>query len=654
MATPNKDKPAPSGSEKPPPKAKDPKEKPAPKAKDPKEEPAPKAKDPKESAAPKAKDPKKPDDPKEPVEPDDPKEPVEPDDPKEEPAPAAEVLLDKKRYAPKLKPVEFPAFEPAKNHTKILEGRAAGNASKHRDMLHEMSQGDEIRLLAGNNIHLSTQTNPDNRHLGEMAAFVVGKDLKPAPYRAVRFSEVELLVPDENRVDNDSYSYKEFESNLQRQSAGSGSLEVGIPGLFKVGASYSDTAATATYSRNVKIHLQASQLIPKAKVVLNEDDISLDPRFVGKVKAACEAAKPTDKLLALLRDWGHFVPLTMMLGGRMTLHTETELNDKSKFDMTKRVFKVAANAKFSVEGVPVETDGGGAAVTGTKETSSLREQFKNLLVEVKGGDENLVSSKAGEGQKWMATLGRFREWRIVGFYDGSLVPIIDFLPPELKKKCVFLLEDYFLSQLGYVKSGFLGKNHDAEFAMPQFHKRERIIEIRLNHGKNLDGLEVRFEYPGAGEKRLFHPFPGPETPKTLRGVWSSRWGNRIGYWKGEHTEEIIFAEDEELTAIEAGIDAKGEMRRVAFVTNRQRYPSTDFYPNSNYAGSPKTDRVERIEAPRVRSLFGTYGYYINSLGLSHLGLADSAKSREYLLAMEPNLFPTGKYYYIYNPDDGPR
>jgi hypothetical protein len=45
----------------------------------------------------------------------------------------------------------------------------------------------------------------------------------------------------------------------------------------------------------------------------------------------------------------------------------------------------------------------------------------------------------------------------------------------------------------------------------------------------------------------------------------------------------------------------------------------------------------------VRVLRAHSGAYIHSLALTYLNLAGNADSRNFLLAMEPILFPTGDY-----------
>ena len=79
------------------------------------------------------------------------------------------------------------------------------------------------------------------------------------------------------------------------------------------------------------------------------------------------------------------------------------------------------------------------------------------------------------------------------------------------------------------------------------------------------------------------------------------------------------------------------VRQIRIRTNRGWYPSVGYY------GRAHVDEYKMIEAPRVRGLFGWKGDLVHSVGLNYLALSDSAKSRAYLLAMEPYLFPRRDY-----------
>ena len=127
-----------------------------------------------------------------------------------------------------------------------------------------------------------------------------------------------------------------------------------------------------------------------------------------------------------------------MLGGRIILHATTKLSDSSQFEMVKREFKVAADAKLSVEGVPVEGGGGvGSLELEHTNTASATQQFKSLLMVLRGGNESLGDLReSGQlGTKWIASLAPDPEWKLFGFYDNSLVPIIAFLPEKTGATC---------------------------------------------------------------------------------------------------------------------------------------------------------------------------------------------------------------------------
>jgi hypothetical protein len=557
--------------------------------------------------------------------------------------------------------VDIPPPPRPEDHTGSVGGYGPGQGGGHRDVVTELTQGDEFHLLAANNIDLRARVVEDKKKVGAMPAFVLGTTLQPANPSGVHFPKVTLSTPNVNRLDIVTFSYTEFESNLQRQTVAATSTGFGVPGIFKVDASYRDASATSTHDKQVRIYFQASQVIPKANVVFKEDDITLAPELVTKIENACSGkTHPAENLLDVLRDYGHFVPLSMLLGGRISLHTSTELGERSQFEQRKTELKTAADARFSVDGVPVEAGGGGGVGTQTTGTQTLSQQAKSLSMELRGGNEDLASSQPGTlGTKWISSVGPYREWRTIGFPEHSLVPIIEFLRDEvLKDKCITILREYFLSKLDHRESVVAGDLHGTEFAVDISGIR-RITEIRVNHGINVDGLELSYEQyertrevaPGVGsqgsgrdghevgvaaERRLEH-----WVANVAGGYWLGQ--QRVGQWRGEHNDTITLKRDEEITAIEAGIDSKtdnGIVRQVAFVTNRRRFPDSGFY------GRAKTDQRETIEAPRVRGIFGRTGTLVHALGLSYLGLADDAKSREYLLAMEPYLFPDSDYGII--------
>ena len=117
-------------------------------------------------------------------------------------------------------------------------------------------------------------------------------------------------------------------------------------------------------------------------------------------------------------------------------------------ESTRHKFGAAGVAEFKAGSVPVEL-GGGTDLTmyGTADASTVK-QAKLLKLELEGGDESLASSNPLQfGIMWMNSLASYKEWDIIGYAEESLVPIIDFLPADLRKECQMRLRTYLLSQL---------------------------------------------------------------------------------------------------------------------------------------------------------------------------------------------------------------
>ena len=542
--------------------------------------------------------------------------------------PTSGAPLDTAPYMPTLTPQDIPPHRPARDQTQGIDGFGPGDGTGHRDQLTGLSVADEIRLLGENNIQLSTRTYlDDDSGLGAMAAYVVSRQLTAADPLGVRFSKLELRTPDTQRRDSVGFSYAEFESNLQRQSVVQSSLGFGIPRIFKVNSSYSDSSAISTHEQKTTIHFQASQLIPKAKVVFDDTDISLDPRLVAKIAAACDARNPdqvkADRLLGHLMDYGHFVPLSLMLGGRISLMTSRELNDRSEFESVKRQLKAAADARFSADGVPVEAGGGGGVGISTTSSTPMSAQAAGLLMELKGGNEDLASSKAGTlGTKWIASMGPYLGRRTIGFNENSFVPIIDYLEPALRETCAQILRQHFLRNLDRRQSDIAGRRHGQAFEL-DVSQVKRFTRIVVNHEGHLDGLRLSFETHGGRHETV-----------TFKGTAAD-------FEKQHKKNTVIELKDgEEITAIETWVDPKydgGVLNALAIVTNRRRFPDHEFY------GTHRGSQFKVIRVPRVRGFFGFTGRWMHCIGLSYLSLAANTKSREYMLAMEPYLFPDGNY-----------
>ena len=408
----------------------------------------------------------------------------------------------------------------AKDHTGDTGGQAAGEATIDLRQVSSLSLEEKIVLLAGNNIfaNVAAAAKAGELSSGEMPALVLGKTLAPADRHSVHFSKVEVEAPDFDRIYKTGISYREFEASLQRQTVTKVELGVGIPGLFKGNVSYSDAAAMSTFESKITIYFQASQILPKAKFVFS--GITLSPEFVRDIAAACNARtseERIDELLNHLMDYGHFVPTSIISGGRLTLDTSTESNDQSEFHSAKRQLKAAAKAKFDGAGAPVkdgEAEGAGGMLDAEESSKRVILQNKELRLEGQGGDPSLANSQASDfGLAWMPSVGPFYNWKRIGFNDMVLVPTINLLPGPLPQDCMRILREYFIEQLDWRRTHVVGAAHGEEFGhdLPERRRHKslaaisevkRLTEIVVNHGINVDGLEWSYELHGADGKKL--------------------------------------------------------------------------------------------------------------------------------------------------------
>jgi hypothetical protein len=538
-------------------------------------------------------------------------------------------LLDLGSYRQELKPFDIPPVQRPKSRPSAIGGLPAGQGTQNRDTLTGLTLGDQVRLLAENGIDLLATTDKAGQKSGAMKAVVVDPVLTPSTRYAVRFTELKIQPHGlADRFDTVSHSYSEFESNLQRQLVASAKIGGGIPKIFNLEASYNDASAMQQNERGVTIYLQASQFLPRAQVAFSAANLSVEPGFVNEVETACSARQPVEQLLKVLREYGQFVPTSIYLGGRITLRTSDEQADRSQYQKIEREFGTAARARFKVDAVPVEAGGGAGILHQTTSTETLSTQAQSLKMELWGGDEDLASSEPGTlGSKWTASLGPYVSWKTIGYGPESLVPIVDFLPAALKEKCIGILRNYFLSQLDCRRGDFVGAQHGEPFDS-DISKVRRIVEIVVNGEDDVNGLQWTYEQ-----------YDGKKITKGESGRYG-RFRSNFQTGVGQKGTPIILKEDEELVAIEAGIDRQsaGIIKQIAFVTNRKRWPG-----DTGYYGRSRVDYYKTITAPRVRGFFGSAENLIHSVGLKYVGLANDANSREFLLAMEPYLFPDYDY-----------
>ncbi|MBP7002086.1 jacalin-like lectin [Amaricoccus sp.] len=534
--------------------------------------------------------------------------------------------LDTDRYKADLPQQErFPAAREAADHTSEVGGEKGTRSRSRQDMVSELSEDELARLLAANNINMA---NKDASGQALMCGYSFeNKALEAATDFGIRVADVTVRPGDNESTVGQSITYSEVVSNLERQTSASAKAGGGIPSIFRFDGSYTNAVATAEQSTSVTIYFQSSRRVPKAVVSIK--DISLDQELVLVPAQKAVDAGDAVALLTLLKRYGHFVPTSIVLGGRLTLSYTQKLENTSSLKTTEDKLSTAADARFTVEGTPVEAGGGiGGRVWNNYEKSTV-EQAKSLALQTRGGDPALGSSVPGElSGKWGDSVGPFRHWRIIGFPPHSLIPITDLFPSPLKEKALDLLRAYFRSNLQVAETEIVGSKADDKFEVDgkALRRVSRITSFDIDHGDNFDGFRWKFDlYPEAGK-----PSSGSVGYE----------GDILGRWRGEKDRNgnpramIELGPDEHVVSIEARCPPGEGLRRIAIRTNKARYPSVGYYGRDD-----KATVATVIQAPRVVGFCGYKSALVHAIGLSYLELANNIDSPDFLEKMEPILFP---------------
>ncbi len=243
-----------------------------------------------------------------------------------------------------------------------------------------------------------------------------------------------------------------------------------------------------------------------------------------------------------------------------------------------------------------------------QELDRQKAEIESVMV---GGNPGIRQPSA-----WIPTVAKYRNWKIIGHKDYSLEPTFNYLTGALRGSCIRVLRQYFRQELVLTGTPLVGAQHSTEFGTDA-EDVKRIVKIKVNHGRNIDGLKVTSELK-TGELK--------ESPL-------------IGYGHGEKDDVVgPFESNEEICAMEGGVAPDGLLRQLCFYTTLgRRFP----IGKNTYYG--KTDGQEmtpfRLEAPRVRSITGYSGGIVDSVGFRYLDFNSETASPEFLRAIAPYLFP---------------
>jgi hypothetical protein len=481
-----------------------------------------------------------------------------------------------------------------------------------------MKVGQVRTLLRNNNIDINKET-------GTARGLVLGDkgDLNTAGEPALECTEVRVSAADVENYTTYNYQFAESVSRMHMSAISKGEASVGIPLIFSASTSHRIQHANRIDARHVRECKSFSVILPKARVVFEREKISPTNRFVAVVETAVDARRePAHELLKGFSRFGEFFATDTILGGRLIFRHNKKLEQSYTEEKNQIQFQLACKALIPEE-PPVEGEGNWGAGLSLDDKNIVNNQSALIEHETRGG--NGTQTKPN---KWSPTVAKYLNWKVAGYNERSLEPTFVYFEQKLRARCIRILKDYFTNQMFLSATGVAGSKgggskdfgidtDDSKALGIRADNVKRIVQIKINHGKNIDGLTITYELKNGQRK---------ETP-------------RIGWGRGERNDIIgPLAAEEEICAIEGFTAPDGLLRQLCFYTNLgSRFPRAA----DTYYGKTEGEKMApfRIEAPRVRGIMGHVGNLIDTIGFDYLEFKMDTKSADFLRCIEPYLFP---------------
>lgn len=206
-------------------------------------------------------------------------------------------------------------------------------------------------------------------------------------------------------------------------------------------AEYKTEKSKTTSSSKVTEYLMTKYIVRKVDLKVDPQRLVVSPAFVAAVRNALKNNEKTaegySNLIAVLNDFGYYVPIEFTLGGAILGTDSTQISDFSEAESEKKEFNSSFKAEF--EGI-----GGGAAyknASGTDKTNTTSTKYQNITMQLIGGDPGLEK----DYPKWAESLKPAIKWSMadVGRFLPSLLLLAqDDEGRQLLGKAINLIEKY--------------------------------------------------------------------------------------------------------------------------------------------------------------------------------------------------------------------
>ena len=326
-----------------------------------------------------------------------------------------------------------------------------------------------------------------------------------------------------------------FETNFSLDETQRKSQETGIFNLgFGLSVDYSYWATSAALragfsygkewlqEKNISVKKAAfisNFFLPKIELSFDTLKPCADDSLVEYLESIFKDTNTNDqtkfeKICKLLMTFGHFVPTSLVIGGRLYSSNIKKIEKIEEFDNVQTQYAASFQAAFSNMRTEVGVEGKMSHNQGSKESTLTSNESQNISFNAIGGEGAYVS----DTEKWVKSTEKYTSWGLVRF--DNLVPIIDLLPNELQQKCaglfnaisnVLTIEQllqrnaHFLFYSGYFEK--FGKNAQPQyFVIKNIATSSNVLTIKSNSISQelVSGTELELQSFSNQESQLWY------------------------------------------------------------------------------------------------------------------------------------------------------
>lgn len=207
------------------------------------------------------------------------------------------------------------------------------------------------------------------------------------------------------------------------------------------GRSTEDSHMKGSASSSRKVYITSSFSLPKVELALPLESPCASDEFLAAVQLAVAAPGQKDeRLLRVLKEFGHFVARRLTVGGKLYSTEERELaaNETASEEARKHANEVQTSISVTTPwvGGGVEGKAGWASSKLDKDAQKSLREAQSLILNAVGGEGGYVKNLG----KWSDSLQSYTRWQTIGMSD--LCPSISVLPDEEKQACIDILNDF--------------------------------------------------------------------------------------------------------------------------------------------------------------------------------------------------------------------